>query len=257
MHVLWIFAHPDQTSLNAALRDEGLAALEAAGHSWELSDLYAMKWKAALDRDDYAGEPDDDRGLGPASEHAYRTGTLSEDVRGEHAKLARADAVVFQFPLWWYGVPAILKGWIDRVFVMGYAYGVPDPRHPGRSLRFGEGVFEGKRGLVLTTIGGPEPAYGPRGISGQLDQVLFPLLHGALWYAGMSVLPPVAVHRANRFSEQQYAAAAQQVRERIAAIGETEPVRYRYQNGGDYDDDLVLRPGLAPGESGLAVHRTD
>ena len=151
MHVLWIFAHPDQTSLNAALRDEGLAALEAAGHSWELSDLYAMKWKAALDRDDYAGEPDDDRGLGPASEHAYRTGTLSEDVRGEHAKLARADAVVFQFPLWWYGVPAILKGWIDRVFVMGYAYGVPDPRHPGRSLRFGEGVFEGKRGLVLTT----------------------------------------------------------------------------------------------------------
>lgn len=256
MNVLWIFAHPDRTSLNASLRDEGIAALAEAGHTWQLSDLYAMKWKAAVDRDDFTDEPEQPAGIGKASKRAYQAGNLSEDIRAEQEKLDWADAVVFQFPLWWYGPPAILKGWIDRVFVEGYAYGVPDPQHPGRTLRYGEGVLSGKRGLVLTSSGGPEASLGPRGINGQLDQVLFPLLHGTLWYAGMSVLPPVSICGANRLGEQQYHAAATKVRRRVTAINDTEPLPYRYQNGGDYDDDLVLCPHLAPGASGLAVHYT-
>ena len=188
MNILWIFAHPDQDSLNSALRDEGLAPLTEAGHSHRVSDLYAMGWKPTLDRGDL--DHDDPAGIGRASGHAYDRGTLSEDITAEQEKLDWADAVVFQFPLWWYAPPAILKGWIDRVFVKGYAYGVTDPDHPGRTLRYGEGVLSGKRALVLTSIGGPEPAFGPRGINGQLDQVLFPLLHGTFWYTGMSVSRP-------------------------------------------------------------------
>ena len=254
MNVLWIFAHPDQSSLNSALRDEGLAALTEAGHSHRVSDLYAMGWKPALDRDDFTEDHDDPAGIGRASGHAFDRGTLSEDITAEHQKLDWADAVVFQFPLWWFAPPAILKGWIDRVLVKGYAYGVTDPDRPGRTLRYGEGVLSGKRALVLTSTGGPEPAFAPRGINGQLDQVLFPLLHGTFWYTGMSVLPPVAVYGANRLDDQQYRAAADTVRRQVTAIGETEPIPYRSQNGGDYDEDLVLKPTLAPDRSGLAVH---
>ncbi len=256
MNVLWIYAHPDGSSLNASLRDEGLAALAEAGHDHRVSDLYAMGWKATLDRDDLTEDRDDPSGIGRASGHAYERGNLSADITAEQEKLTWADAVVFQFPLWWYAPPAIMKGWIDRVFVKGYAYGVTDPDNPGRTLRYGEGVLSGKRALVLTSVGGPEPAFGPRGINGQLEQVLFPLLHGTLWYTGMSVLPPVAVYGANRLDDQQFRAAAATVRRHVTAIGETTPIPYRSQNGGDYDDDLVLRPALAPGGAGLGVHST-
>jgi NAD(P)H dehydrogenase (quinone) len=236
VNVLWIFAHPDQVSLNGSLREEGLAALSASGHRVRQSDLYAMKWKSTADGDDLAGEG------------------LSADIIEEQEKLAWADAVVLQFPLWWYGMPAILKGWFDRVFVKGYAYGVRDPREPRRSLRYGEGKLAGKRALVVVSSGSPEAPLGPRGINGQLDQVLFPLLHGTLWYTGMSVLPPVAVYGADRIGAEEYRVAARLVRERVGAISSTAPIGFRYQNGGDYNESLVLRPGLAPGDSGLGVH---
>lgn len=254
MNVLWVFAHPDQSSLNGSLRDEGIRALEEAGHARQVSDLYAIKWKATVDQDDYTDEPAERLIVTTASELAHRTGTLSADIRAEQEKIDWADAVVLQFPLWWYGMPAILKGWFDRVFVKGYAYGVTDPQHPGRTLRYGEGKLTGKRALVIVTSGSPEAALGPRGINGELDQVLFPLLHGTLWYAGMTVLPPVAVHGADRVSPEQYEAAAALVRNRVTSIEDADPIPFRYQNCGDYYDNLVLRSDLAPGASGLGVH---
>lgn len=256
MKVLWVFAHPEPCSLNGALRDEGVRALAAAGHETRMSDLYAMGWKATADHDDFAAEPGGRLIVGAASQRAYRDGTLGADIRAEHGKLDWADALVLQFPLWWYGMPAILKGWFDRVFVKGYAYGVRDPGQPGRTLRYGEGALAGKRALVLTTSGSPEAPLGPRGINGQLDQVLFPLLHGTLWYVGMDVLPPVAVYGADRVSEDGYDAAAELVRSSVATLAETEPLPFRTQNGGDYDEALVLRSEHAPGASGLGVHYT-
>ncbi|HEX5116787.1 MAG TPA: NAD(P)H-dependent oxidoreductase [Pseudonocardiaceae bacterium] len=248
MRILWVYAQPEPTSLNAHLRDEGIARARQLGHEVVLSDLYAMKWKATVDSDDFTD------GCGPitaASQHAYTHGTLSADIRAEQSKLDRADAVVLQFPLWWYGMPAILKGWFDRVFVKGYAYGVPNAQ------RYGAGTLAGKRAMVITTTGSAEAALGPRGINGQLDEVLFPLLHGTLWYTGMAVLPPVAIHGADHVDATRYRQAVELVRERVAELDRTEPIRYRSQAGGDYDGEFVLRPSVAPGTRGLAVHRVD
>lgn len=260
MKVLWVFAHPEPRSLSGSLREEGLRALRDAGHDYQVSDLYAMTWKAVVDRDDFADDPPgeclpDERLIVPAaSKRAHDAGTLSADIRAEQAKLDWADTVIVQFPLWWYGMPAILKGWFDRVFVKGYAYGVTDPHRPGRTLRYGEGKLAGKRALVVVTTGSPGPALGPRGINGQLDQVLFPLLHGTLWYVGMSVMSPVAVYGADRISPTQHEAAAALIRDRVTSIWDTDPLPYRGQNGGDYDDDLVLRGEHNPETTGLAAH---
>lgn len=253
MQVLWVFAHPEPRSLNGRLREEGLAALAEAGHDAESSDLYAMDWKPAVDASDFADPPGRLR-VPAASERAHRCGRLHADIRAEQAKLDRADAVVFQFPLWWYGMPAILKGWFDRVFVQGYAYGIPDPDDPGRSLRYGRGPLAGKRALVVLTTGSPGAALGPRGINGQLDHVLFPLLHGTLWYVGLSVLPPVAITGADRLDADGYARAAARVRQRVRTIPDTPPLPFRTQSGGDYDENLVLRPHLVPGVTGLEAH---
>lgn len=113
---------------------------------------------------------------------------------------------------------------------------------PARTLRYGEGNLAGKRALVVVSTGSPEPALGPRGVNGRLDRILFPLLHGTLWYTGMSVLPPVAVHGADRLTPHQFEVAAAVLRERVAGIEDTAPIPFRRQNAGDYDDALVLRP---------------
>jgi NAD(P)H dehydrogenase (quinone) len=254
MNVLWVLAHPEARSLNGSLHRDGLAALAGAGHDVEVSDLYAMKWNPVVDRDDYA-LGDERLYVAHASKQALEAGTLSADVRAEQGKLDRADLVVLQFPLWWFGMPAILKGWIDRVFVRGYAYGLPDPERPGRSRRYGDGGLAGRRVLAVVTLGGPEDQYQPRSIDGSLDDLLFPLLHGTLFYTGMDVLPPVYVHGANRLTDDGYRAAAEELRARLAGALSGPAIPYRTQNGGDYDEHMVLRPHLAAGRTGPDAHR--
>lgn len=139
--VFWLSAHPEPRSLNGQLRRMGIKHLKSTGHLVVESDLYAMGWDPVVRGDGLveAGQRFDPTG---DTKRAYIEGSLPSDVRGEQAKLQDADAVVVQFPLWWYAVPAILKGWFDRVLVSGFAFG-KDP-DTGQRLRFEKGPFQGK-----------------------------------------------------------------------------------------------------------------
>lgn len=256
MKVLWVFAHPEQKSLNGSLRDVGISALEEAGHECRQSDLYAMRWKAVVDADDFINESSDRLIIGPASGRAYWSGTLSPDILAEQEKIEWADAIVLQFPIWWYGMPAILKGWFDRVFVMGFGYAINDPQHPERALRYGDGHLKGKLAFSVITSGSSEASLGPRGIHGPLHQILFPLTHGTLWYAGMAVIPPMVTYLADWLEPEAFEEIAEELRERVTSLQQTTPIQFRYQNGGDYDSDLVLLPEHAPGATGMDVHFT-
>jgi NAD(P)H dehydrogenase (quinone) len=255
MTTLWIFAHPEGDSLNGALRDAGVARLRSQGHEVEESDLYAMGWKAVADGTDFpgrrAGEP---LRYGAESERAYREGTLGADILAEQGKLARTELVIIQFPLWWYSVPAILKGWFDRVLTKGFAYGRPDPRGSDRTQRYGEGGLAGKRALLVVTAGGREPALGPRGVHGFVDHLLFPIQHGTLWYTGVSVLPPLLCYGANQVDRGGFAELRRRLYERLDTAGSTEPIPFRFQNDGDYDDNLVLADHLATTGTGPDIH---
>ena len=255
MQVLWLYAHPDPRSLNGALRDVGVATLREHGHAVVESDLYAMGWNPVVDHADFAHDPAARLDVLEESQRALESGTLSEDIRREQDKLCWADTLVVQFPLWWFGMPAILKGWFDRLFVQGFAQGVLDPE-TGRAMRYGSGGLVGRRALVVTTVGANAATTGPRGIHGEIGEVLFPVLHGTLWYSGMSVLPPLVVNGAVRLSGDDYEAAVTQLRRRLLSMATTEPLPYRSQNGGDYDRHLVLRPEHAPGEEGIHIHST-
>jgi NAD(P)H dehydrogenase (quinone) len=210
-----------------------------------------MCWKPVVDADDFGH---DGRRLlvAAASERAHTGGRLRADILAEQEKLRWADAVVLQFPLWWYGMPAILKGWFDRVFVKGFAYGVTGTS--GRTRRYGDGLLRGKRAMVVVTAGAPESSLGPRGVNGYIDELLFPLQHGTLFYTGMSVLPPFLVPGADRLTPARYPDVAARLRQRLRELPTARPIPFRHQDGGDYGEDLVLRPDVAPGRSGLAAH---
>jgi NAD(P)H dehydrogenase (quinone) len=250
--VLLVLAHPDAASLNAQLLRAAQDELHALGHKVIVTDLYALGWKAVYDERDFPDRLDAQRlNFVAESGHAYRSGTQPPDVVAEQAKLLAADAVVFQFPLWWFGMPAIMKGWIERVFAYGLAYGY---RNEGNHYRYGEGGLQGKRALLSVTLGGPAQDYGPRGINGQLDELLFPITHGTLFFPGMEVLPTFAVHNANRLDADGVEQAKAALRMRMRGLFSDAPIAYRTQNGGDYPDRHVLADDVAPGRTGVRAH---
>ncbi|MEV7414725.1 NAD(P)H-dependent oxidoreductase [Streptomyces sp. NPDC089919] len=257
MKTLIVHAHPEPNSLNGSLTDLAVATLTGAGHQVQVSDLYAMDWKAVVDAADYGAAASNPLRVALDSGRAFRTGTLTPDVRAEQEKLLWADTVIFQFPLWWYTMPAILKGWVDRVFSYRFAYGVGEHSETKYGERFGEGTLAGRRALLSVTLGGPESHYSARGINGPIDDLLFPIQHGILYHPGLEVLPPFVLFGADRMSVEDYPDVAKAWRERLLTLETTDPVPYRRQNFGDYEiPSLHLKEGLeTPGHSGFSLHR--
>lgn len=257
MKYLIVYAHPEPASLTGYLKDRAVQALEAAGHEVIVSDLYASGWKAVADggdfpqRDDAAGRLNYEK----ASKEAFSTGTQAQEVAEEQRRLLWADVVVLQFPLWWYGMPAILKGWVDRVYASGFAYGVGSHGGGQWGKRFGEGVVEGRRAMVAMTAGGRMAHYGPRGVNGAMDDLLWPIHHGVLFYPGFQVLPPAVFYEVGRADQTAIEIMAQRYIDQLLSAGATEPIAFRPQNGGDYDDVQVLKAEHDTGVSGHALHQ--
>jgi NAD(P)H dehydrogenase (quinone) len=229
MHALWVWAHPSPTSLNAHLSRVGIDALRAEG--WEVveSDLYREGWDPVLRRE---GGP---------------------DVRGAQDRLRAADLVVLQFPLWWYGMPAIMKGWVDRVFESGFAFDVVDPG-AGRARKYGDGGLAGRRALAVVTAGDRPGSLEPRGISGSIEDVLWPLLHGTFWYTGMAALRPHLVTQARDVSPGRLLKIEAELRDRLGGVGHEAPIPYLPMTDAHYDHSIRLHPDVAPQRTGNDAH---
>jgi putative NADPH-quinone reductase len=121
MKVLVVHCHPSAESFTAAVRDRVLKGLAAAGHESRLIDLYAEGFDPVMSRQ----ERED-----------YHTPGLNEEPVAAHlAALRWCEALVLVYPTWWYGQPAMLKGWLDRVWVPHATFRMPEPGKPiGRVL---------------------------------------------------------------------------------------------------------------------------
>ncbi|NKY85408.1 NAD(P)H-dependent oxidoreductase [Nocardia veterana] len=256
MKILIVHAHPEPRSLNGALKDLAVSTLEAAGHEVRVSDLYAMNWKAVVDAADYGPHASSPLQVARDSGRAFDAGALTADVRAEQDKLLWADTIIFQFPLWWYSMPAILKGWVDRVFTFHFAYGVGEHSDVRYGDRYGEGTLAGRRALLSVTVGGRESHYAARGINGPIDDLLFPIQHGILYYPGIEVLPPFVLYGVDRMTDEDYPDVAKAWKQRLLTLESTDPIPFRPQNFGDYDiPSLQLKPGLEPaGRTGFGLH---
>lgn len=257
MNVLIVYAHPEPRSLSGSLKDHAVRVLEREGHAVQVSDLYAMRWKAVADADDFLGFPRGERlDYVAASADAYASGTQTPDIVAEQEKLLWADVVLLHFPMWWFTMPAILKGWVERVYAFGFGYGVGEHSDERWGERFGEGTLAGRRAMLVVTAGGWLPHYSARGVNGPMEDLLFAINHGVLFYPGMDALPPFVVYESGRVDAERYAQLEEQLEQRLLTLESTEPIPYRTQNGGDYElPSLVLKPGLeSPGAQGFALH---
>jgi NAD(P)H dehydrogenase (quinone) len=250
---LWVHAHPRHHSLNGHLFAEGVEELSRR-YEVSTSDLYAQGFDPVLSERDLGERTAEPGNIAELLGEAYTGGRSPADVRAEQAKLAAAELLVLQFPLWWYGPPAILKGWFDRVLTAGFAYGDLDP-DLGVPQRYGDGGLVGRRALVLVTAGEDARSIGARGISGDLESLLFPLTHGVLWYVGIETLDLHVVHDADTLDPGGVDREVERLRKRLRTI-DTEPARrFRRLRDGEYQGTRALRADLLPGRTDLGIHR--
>ncbi len=236
MNVLIIFAHPEPASFNGAMKDLAVATLEGWGHRVEVSDLYAMRWNAIAGSADFVDTHALATPFNLAREQtaAMEHGTIAADIAKEQGKLGRADLVIFQFPIWWFGMPAILKGWADRVFARGFAY------LPGR--KYDTGMFKGKLAMVAATTGTSADTYAPDGIDGDILTVLWPIHNGLLRYTGFDVLQPFMAYMPGRVDDLTRAGQLEAYRKRLEIVFDAP--RLYFHSAEDYGPNERLRPGV-------------
>jgi putative NADPH-quinone reductase len=216
MRVLVVFAHPEPLSFNGAMFRTAVEKLIMEGHEVETSDLYQIDFDAVSGRDNFTTVKDPNYFKQQMEEiYATETDGFADDIETEIEKIEWCDLMIWQFPLWWFGLPAILKGWVDRVFAMGRTYG-------GDKL-YGNGVFKGKRALLSLTTGGPFPAYVKGGFQGDINAILRPIQRGMLQFVGFEVLAPQIIYGPVRMEDSQRKELLAAYAERLRSIANETP----------------------------------
>lgn len=184
MHIHLVHAHPEPQSFTAAMRDVITDTATDVGHTVTVSDLYRMNFNPVMSAADF-GQRRDPEHLTYALEqrHNWNENTLAPDIASEIARVMSADVLAFTFPLQWFGTPAILKGWVERVFISGPFYG-------GKRV-YGAGGLAGKRAFAAFGLGGRPHMFGAGSIHGPLTDVMMKhFFQGTLGYIGLEVLEP-------------------------------------------------------------------
>ena len=187
MRTFVVYWHPEPQSFNGAMFRTACGTLVEAGHEVRISDLHEMRFDPVSGRRNFRTVQDPDYlKLQIEEMNATVMDGFSPDIESEIEKIEWCDLMIWQFPLWWFGLPAVLKGWVDRVFAMGRTYG-------GGQI-YETGVFRGKRAMLSLTTGGPEDSYRKRGFNGEMSAILRPIHRGMLKFVGFDVLKPQIVH---------------------------------------------------------------
>ncbi|HEX3011259.1 MAG TPA: NAD(P)H-dependent oxidoreductase [Syntrophomonadaceae bacterium] len=160
MNAVVIYAHPNPVSFVAAVVTVVEEGILGKGAQVKVKDLYGMNFNPVLGEEDF---------------RAFHTGNMPEDIRQEQEDIAWADLVVMISPVWWYSVPAMLKGYIDRVFSLGFAY-----EYTSNGPR---GMLTGKKGLLITTSGADEKT---AKATGMLDAIENSLVKGLFGFSGFA-----------------------------------------------------------------------
>jgi NAD(P)H dehydrogenase (quinone) len=166
------------------MKNVAVQTLEEAGHSVVVSDLYAQGFSAIAQKWDFVTTSGTHFNYMLEQKHAAKLEmSFSPDIVGEIQKIASSDVVLFVTPIWWHSVPAILKGWFDRVLAMGTAWDV--------DRIYENGLYRGHQAMLIAATGHPADYYRPEGRhKGTPNQLLHPINHGTLAYCGFNVHEP-------------------------------------------------------------------
>jgi NAD(P)H dehydrogenase (quinone) len=213
MKVLYIYAHQEPKSFNAALKETALAALKEKGHEVKISDLYAMNFNPVLTESDFTERKKTDI-FKPFFEalQASKTGAFAPDILDEMKKVKWADILIFQFPIYFTSMPAIMKGWIDRVLAPGFSF------NPITKNTYETGLLKGKSAMIAATSGTPQELYVEGGVHGDMNRHLESITHCVFEFMGMKVLPSYIIYEVSSFSKEKGAEELEKYRKRISEL---------------------------------------
>lgn len=135
MNILIVYSHPSEKSYTFQIQQKLKNEINKQDWNLEISDLYAMNFQSDMSAEEYEREG-----------FAKINIPISADVLAEHEKIEKADCIIFLYPVWWSDCPAKLKGWFDRVYSVGYAYGQNETSKKMKTIPLG---------LVICTAGHP------------------------------------------------------------------------------------------------------
>lgn len=172
MKHLIIYAHPNTQSLNGHLKQVVVEHLINKGHEVKVRDLYQLNFNPVLSSEDLAGQ---------------RIGQVYEDVETEQSYIVWADCITFIHPIWWTGLPAIMKGYIDRVFSYGFAY------QYDQGIQ--KGLLVGKKAVIINTHGKSKAEYEAIGMDKALQLTSD---KGIYTYSGLEIVEHFFFDKADR-----------------------------------------------------------
>lgn len=196
MKILYVYAHPNPKSYNDMLKQSALDTFAELKCDIQISDLYADQYNAIASWEDF-NEP---RASLPsqyflAQQQAFNDNHLAEDIIREMKKLDWADHIIFQFPLWWFSTPAILKGWFDRILIKGFAYDV--------GKVFEKGLLCGKTASLVVSTQSPEAAYQVEGVHGATIDTFLHHIHHTMRFVGIEPGQPFVTYGAFNLNPEQ------------------------------------------------------
>lgn len=197
MKILIVHAHENPGSFCSSLAQVAKETAISEKHEVMESQLYEMNFNPIGGRHDF----ESDSGATyykyameqlHASQNEGFESLLSEEMK----KLTQADRLIFNFPLWWWGMPAILKGWVDRVMAYGVAYG-------GDYGYYNEGRFINSKAMICTTTGSPELVYTNALHGYTVNRILDLIEKGTLGLVGFGVYPAFVAYGVSRITQEE------------------------------------------------------
>ncbi len=162
MKYLIVYAHPNPKSFNHAVLETISTGLKKKKREFTVRDLYRIGFNPVLSTKDLS---------------AIQNGAVPRDIRKEQSYISKANTLIFIFPIWWSAMPAMLKGYIDRVFSLGFAYDITENAVVG--------LLKGKKVFLVSTTGASKEDYGKMGafkmMNMSIDMAIFK-------FSGMKVI---------------------------------------------------------------------
>ncbi len=222
MNILSVYAHSEPRSLTSSLKNIAISELLAQKHNILESDLYGMGFSALAERIDFTQLSGNHYNYMLEQKNTAKNGLLfSPDIMAEIEKLAQADIILFHTPIWWFSVPAILKGWFDRVLAMGVAW-------DGGKI-YEKGLLRGKSAMLCVVAGGPKEYYSEGGKhKATMEQILHPIQHGTFAFCGLDVLEPYIVYNSLGMNPGQYQKTIDDYQVKISHIIDSPAYLSRY-----------------------------